>query len=266
MRFVSVNGHIHHYALEGPEDAPTVVFANSLGTDFRIWNDVLAHLSGPIRSLRYDMRGHGLSDLSQGPVTIADLADDLLTLLDHLKIGQAHVVGLSIGGMVAQALATQAPGRITSLVLCDTAHRIGTPDAWGTRIAAIEAGGLESIADAVLDRWFAPELRTANPGLFAGARAMLTRTPATGYQALCAAIRDADLTASTALIETRTLCLCGTADMATPPELVAAMADLMPNAVYESIPGAGHLPCLERPAFLAAKLEEFWQSAGDASA
>tara|TARA_R100001143_G_C3361067_1_gene135846 strand:+ start:6303 stop:7121 length:819 start_codon:yes stop_codon:yes gene_type:complete len=261
MPFLTVNGCTHHYRLTVPEtageDAPVVAFANSLGTDFRIWDGVIDRLPQTVRTLCYDMRGHGLTALSDGLVSIEGLADDFIALLDALDISTVHMVGLSVGGMVAQSVAAKAPKRIANLVLCDTAHKIGSPDVWNPRIAAVQKDGLSSIAEAVLLRWFDPGFKAANPEIYDGAWAMLTRIPAQGYTDLCAAIRDADLTESTAQIEAKTLCLCGSADLATPPELVNAMADLMPNARYEVIDQAGHLPCLEKPDVVAQKITDF---------
>lgn len=257
MRFVTANGIVHHYAIEGAEDAPWIVFANSLGTDFRIWDAVVDLIAPKARILRYDMRGHGLSGCPPAPYAMTDLRDDLLSLLNCLEIQQASIVGLSVGGMVAQSLAASAPERVDKLVLMDTAHRIGPRKIWEDRIAAVEAGGMETIADAVLERWFSSSYKNLHPEGWAGARAMLSRVPAAGYAGICAAIRDADLTAEAARLDMAALCLCGDADKATPPALVLALADLLPNAEFEILPGAGHLPCLEIPDAVAAKIQAF---------
>lgn len=254
MRFKTANRIVQHYRIDGPQDAPTIVFLNSLGTDFRIWDGTVAALGGGFRILRYDMRGHGLTTLTDGPYAIDGLAADALALMDAVGIGRAHLVGLSVGGMVAQHIAAAAPGRVEKLVLMDTAHKIGTPEMWQTRIDALLDGGMESIAEAVLDRWFAPAYRHAAPEAFAGAAAMLTRTPLHGYAAVCGAIRDADLTDAAATIAADTLCLCGSDDKATPPDLVLALADLIPNARYETVENAGHLPCLEHPETVAGRI------------
>lgn len=260
MQFETVGGLTHHLSLEGPEGAPVVIFANSLGTDFRIWDGIVPGLLKTHRVLRYDMRGHGLTEAVAGPYSMTDLRDDLIGLMDHLGIDTAAIVGLSVGGMVAQSVAALVPDRVTALVLCDTAHKIGGPDIWNPRIEAVNTGGMASIADAVLLRWFAPGFGDRNPALHAGVYAMLTQTSAVGYAGICAAIRDADLTAGTATIACPALCLCGSDDMATPPDLVAAMADLMPNATFEVIANAGHLPCLEHPGLVADKISAFLSS------
>ena len=126
MQFATVNGAVTHFLDEGPRDAPAVVFINSLGTDFRIWDDVARSLTGQYRVLLSDKRGHGLSQMRSGPATMADFAADLAALLDRLEIARANVVGLSIGGLIAQQLYHFRPDLVDSLILSDTAHRIGT--------------------------------------------------------------------------------------------------------------------------------------------
>ena len=142
------------YALEGPEDAPVMVFVNSLGTDLRVWDRVVAQLAGRFRFLRYDKRGHGLSETTPAPYLMDDHIGDLIGLLDALGIGEAIVVGVSVGGMIAQGLAARRPKRVRGLVLCDTAHRIGPEEMWDQRIRAIQEGGIEALVDAILERWF----------------------------------------------------------------------------------------------------------------
>jgi 3-oxoadipate enol-lactonase len=257
MRFEPIGDITHHVGLQGPGYGRTVVFSNSLGTDFRIWDAVVQRLPEDWRILRYDMRGHGLTGAPDGDYAMETLRDDLLGLLDRLSIERASVVGLSVGGMVAQSLAAAAPERVEALVLCDTAPKIATREIWDERIGAVRAGGMAALAPAILERWFGADFETVNPALHSGMNAMLRAIPPQGYAGVCAAIRDADLTESTARIEIPTLCICGTEDISTPPDQVAAMAERMPNARYEAIEGSGHLPCLDAPAKTAALIAEF---------
>ncbi len=262
MQAVTIDGLAVHYALDGPEDAPALAFANSLGTDFRIWDRVLERLDGRFRTLRYDMRGHGLSGLGNRPFDIPALASDLDGLLRHAGMESALVCGLSIGGLVAQQLVRDNPSRVRALVLCDTAARIGTPEMWQARIAAIAEGGLEGLADAVMERWFAPSFRLAHRDELAVWRNMLVRTPAAAYAGACAAIRDADLTADAARIAVPTLAVCGAEDGATPPAVVRALAESIPGARYREIPDAGHLPCVEQPDALVDHMLTFFKENG----
>ncbi|SON53836.1 3-oxoadipate enol-lactonase 1 [Hartmannibacter diazotrophicus] len=262
MPFASVNDLILHHRIDGPQDGPVVVLANSLGCDLRIWDEVAGVLSGRYRVVCYDKRGHGLSSQKAGPSTIADHADDLIGLVDHLGIGNFAIVGLSVGGLIAQDIAGRFGGRLQAMVLCDTAAKIGTAEAWNARIGAIETGGLLSIADTVVARWFGEDFRTRRPVDVAGWTTMLARMPADGYVDACRAIRDADYRASAAAIVVPTLCIAGSEDLSTPPDLVRETASLIPGARFEIIDGAGHLPPLEVPAELSARIGAFLEECG----
>jgi len=255
MDAVKANGIVLHVEDRGPRDAPALVFINSVGTDFRIWDAVVPRFP-EYRTLRYDKRGHGLSG-SGGGDSIEAHAADLAALLDARGIRRATVVGLSIGGMIALGLTRLRPDLVGRLILCDTAHRIGAAEAWQARIAAVEAGGVASIAEATMERWFSAGFRARRPELVSVAQAMLSRTPADGYIRACAALRDGDLTPAAKAVAVPTLCLCGTEDIATTPELVRSLAALIPGARYEDIPGAGHLPCVEAPELLAGLIRGF---------
>lgn len=255
MQFATINNITFHYEISGPvTERPVLVLANSLGTDLRIWDAVVARIGPGATILRYDMRGHGLSDSGPGPAAIADHAGDLAGLLDHLRIRSAVVCGLSVGGMVAMSLHAQRPDLVRALVLCDTAPNIGTAESWDARIAAVEICGLDGILDAVMERWFTADFRRVDNPLYAGCRAMLARQPASGYVAMCMALRNADLTAQARAIDVPTLCVVGAQDGSTPPDLVAGMAALIPEARFEIIPDAGHIPCVEQPDALCSLL------------
>ena len=255
MAVVRANGGVIHYADEGPRAAQPIVFANSLGTDFRIWDEVAKPLAQDARIIRYDKRGHGLSELRPGEAAIADFATDLAALLDGLQVRNATIVGLSIGGMIAQELYRLRPNLVASLILCDTAHRIGTPEFWAGRIGAVEAGGLEAIADGVMQRWFTRHFHDNFADDLAGWRAMMTRTPQAGYLSACGAIRDADLTSAAKAIRAPTLCVAGDQDGSTPVELVRELSRLIPAAKFEIIARAGHIPCVEQPETLRGLIE-----------
>ncbi|MEQ8306157.1 MAG: 3-oxoadipate enol-lactonase [Hoeflea sp.] len=258
MQFARLNGVvIHHQVIGAAPDKPTVVFANSLGSDFRIWRDVIVRMVGDFGLLMYDKRGHGLSEAGAGPITMDDHIDDLAALLDHFESRNAIICGLSVGGMIAQGLAAKRPDLVRALILCDTGHKIGTPDMWDARIAAINEQGIAGISDMILERWFTPEYRSADNADFCGYRLMLERTPVEGYTGTCAAIRDADFTASSAALDVPTICVVGDKDGSTPPSLVGDLARLIPGAMYQEIPGAAHLPCIEQPVILADVIKSF---------
>ena len=258
MQFARLNDVTLHYQMIGaPSATPLMVFVNSLGTDFRIWRDVIVRLAGEFSILLYDLRGHGLSDVGETPYSMDDHVDDLASLLDHVGAGKTIICGVSVGGQIAQGLYQSRPDLVRALILCDTAAKIGDADFWNARIAAIEKNGIAGIADGLLERWFAPSFRRRGNFEFEGYRNMLIRQPVAGYIATCAALREADFTAAARQITVPTICVVGEADASTPPALVAAFAKLIPGARYEVIKGAGHLPCVEQPAALVAIIRAF---------
>jgi 3-oxoadipate enol-lactonase len=176
MPRIEVNGARLFYTLSGKADAPVLMMSNSLGTTLEMWQPQLAALESRFHLLRYDMRGHGKSDVTEAECSIGSLGQDVLSLLDELRIGKVHFCGLSIGGVIGQWLGANAPERLKSLVLCNTAARIGTLESWNERIAAVEQGGVASIAEAVLQRWFTPAFRLASPSAVAPLQAMLLAT------------------------------------------------------------------------------------------
>lgn len=255
------NGQILHVSDEGPRDGPVVVFSNSLGTDFRLWDPMLPYLPDGLRLIRYDKRGHGLSSCPDGPYAIEEHRDDLAGLLDAMEIREAVIVGLSVGGMIAQALGAVRPDLAKGLVLCDTGHMIGPPEVWETRIDAISKSGIASISDAILERWFSARFHLERPEELALWRAMLTRTPLEGYLGTCRAIQRADLTEGTRGLAMPSICVVGSEDGATTPALMHSTAELIGTDCIE-IEGAGHLPCVEAPEALAAIISDFLRDNG----
>lgn len=261
MKAIQANGQILHYDDEGPKSGPVVVFSNSLGTDFRLWDPLLPHLPKGLRLIRYDKRGHGLSSCPNGPYAIDDHRDDLVGLLDALAIGPVVIVGISVGGLIAQAVAAARPDLVKGLVLCDTGHVIGPPEVWEDRIQAIGKNGLEAAGDGVMQRWFTEAFRTGQPDQLALYRSMLTRTPIEGYLGTCRAIQSADLTAGTKGLNMPAICVVGSEDGATTPELMRSTADLIGADCIE-IERAAHLPCVEAPEELAGIVTRFLRDNG----
>jgi 3-oxoadipate enol-lactonase len=262
VKFVKANGLVIHTLDQGRRDGPALVFINALGTDFRVWDDVAEILAPEFRIVTYDKRGHGLSESGPDKSEMADYAGDVAALLETLGVGRATIVGLSIGGVIAQEFYRQHPDRVAALVLCGTAAKIGTDEAWDRRIAEVDRGGVDSIADAVLKGWFTADFRARRSAEFAGVRAMLARTPARGYLAACNALKRADLRPYAGRIEAPTLCLVGDEDGSTPVALVRETAALIPASRFEVIQGAGHLINVEQPQAVAGLIAEHAKQAG----
>jgi 3-oxoadipate enol-lactonase len=260
MKFVRVNGATLHYAHAPVSGRPTIVFINSLGTDLRIWSKVERLLAGDYGLVFYDKRGHGLSELGEAPHAIETHADDLAALFDHLAIDHAVICGLSIGGVIAQRLFTTRPQLVVGLILCDTAAKIGDDDMWDGRIRATLSEGIDSFADGVMEKWFTPDFHENHAQELAGYRTMLVRQLPAGYAAACRAIRDADYRAGTASIDVPTLCVVGERDGSTPPDQVETFARSIPDARFEVIAGAGHIPCVEQPERLAELIRSFMEN------
>jgi 3-oxoadipate enol-lactonase len=258
MQFARLNDvTMHHQVIGGPKGRPTLVFVNSLGTDFRMWRDVVVRLAGEVTIVTYDKRGHGLSEVGRTPYSIALLADDLAALLDHLGVTRAIVCGVSVGGMVAQQLYAARPDLVEALMLCDTLGKIGDDAFWSTRIGRIEAEGLAGVAEGILERWFSAEFRRPDNPDYAGYRTMFERQPVEGYLATCKALREADLNDLAPQIRVPTICIVGEHDGSTPAADVAAFARCIPQARFELIKACGHLPSVEQPEMLAAITRSF---------
>jgi 3-oxoadipate enol-lactonase len=257
MNFTTGNGITIHYAFEGSREMIPLVFVNALGTDLRIWDEVVQPFMNRYPVVRYDKRGHGLSDTPPAPYSIHDFSTDLLRLMEHLDLSKVILLGISVGGMIALDFAASWPELVHSMVLCDTAPVIGTADLWNDRIEKLRQNGMQSMAEAILARWFAPTFKERSPAAYQGYYNMLTRMPLEGYTGTCEAIRDADLTEATRTIGAHALILCGTEDVSTPPDLVRRLVELMPYAEFQEIHGAGHSTCIEQPGVVAKQIERF---------
>jgi 3-oxoadipate enol-lactonase len=235
-----------NYRFDGPEDAPVLVLASSLGATHAMWDANVEALSRRYRVLRYDHRGHGESEVPPGPYTVGELAGDVVALLDELGLERVCFCGLSLGGAVGMALALAAPERLERLVLCCTAAKFGTPDGWVERAQLVREQGLEAIVDAVLERWFTPKLREEQPELVAEFRRTFLGTPREGYAACCDALRDWDVRQRLPEIQVPTTCVAGADDPSTPPSDLELLAHEIPNATLIVIPDARHLANVEQ--------------------
>ncbi|HTH96217.1 MAG TPA: 3-oxoadipate enol-lactonase [Stellaceae bacterium] len=257
MRFIPVGDIVLNVEAVLPPGRPVIVFINSLGTDLRMWDDVVERLDGSFGVVRYDKRGHGLSEVGTTPYKIEDHARDLAGILDHLGVKQAVICGISVGGMISLALSEMRPDLVRGMILSNTAHKIGTAEAWNGRIDAIKAGGIASIVETILDRWFLANFKSERSAAHRIYRRMLLRSDQAGYIATCEALRDGDFTETARKVKVPTLCIAGDGDLSVPPELTKSMAELIPNARFEVVKAAGHLPAIEQPQDFAPLIRQF---------
>lgn len=260
MPMLNLDGVRLNYREDGAPGGAPVVFANSLGTDLELWDGVVARLPKSLRIIRYDKRGHGGSSVPAPPYKMGTLIHDAERLLDHLDVRDAVFVGLSIGGMIAQGLATKRLGQIRAVVLSNTAAKIGTAEMWTSRIEMVESQGLAAMADDIMARWFSAkfiETRGVERWI-----EMLNSTPQQGYAGCCAAIAGTDFYTQTAALTLPTLAIAGSQDKATPPDLVRETAGLIKGSRFELMRGVGHLPCAEDPDGFAGLLIGFLNEIG----
>jgi len=244
---------------EGPHDAPAILLLHSIGCDHSLWDEQAAELATDRRVLRLDLRGHGASGAPPGDYTLERLADDGVAALDAAGVAEAVVCGLSLGGVVAQAMALRAPARVRGLVLANTAARVGSAEAWTQRVQTVRAEGLAAIADMAMARFFSESFRTEQPQAVAGFRERLLAASPAGYAGCCAALRDADLRSEVAGIRAPVLVLAGTQDVSTPPDQMRELAAALPQAHYVEL-DAAHLSNVERPAEFTAALRSFLET------
>jgi 3-oxoadipate enol-lactonase len=243
------------YDVEGSADAPAVLLINSIASTRELWARQLPALSARYRVIRYDARGHGQSSAPAGDYTLEQLGRDALAILDDAQAAAAHVCGISLGGLTAQWLGVHAPDRLKSLVLANTAARIGTVDSWTERIALVRAKGMSAVADLTIPRWFSPEFQERDPETVRGFRTMIQACPPEGYIGCCAALRDADLRDAIGSIARPTLVIASTADVATPAEGLAYIRDRVPGARMVTVDSRhlSNIECAEE--FTAAVLD-----------
>jgi 3-oxoadipate enol-lactonase len=234
-----------HYELSGPAKAPLLVFSNSLGCNFSMWDAQMPGVQSKYRVLRYDTRGHGQSSVTPGPYTIEQLGGDVLGLLDALALDEFAFCGLSMGGMVGMWLGAHAYHRVHKLVLCSTAAKIGNEETWDARIAAVRKGGMHSISQTVMERWFTARFRASQPEIVEHTKRMIEATDVEGYAGCCGALKSADLRESVGGIRTPTLVISGTHDPATTPVDGRFLAQRISKARYVEL-DAAHLSNIEQ--------------------
>jgi 3-oxoadipate enol-lactonase / 4-carboxymuconolactone decarboxylase len=259
LPFVSVNNARLFYRLEGRVDAPVLVLSHSIGTDLGMWAPQAADLLPHFRVLRYDTRGHGASDAPAGEYSIELLGRDVLGLVDALGIEQFAFCGLSLGGAIGQWLGIHNADRLTHLILANTSPQFGPRSNWEARIKMVCEGGMKSIVDMVMGRFFSSETLARNDVHANAVKSVLLATDPIGYIGCCAGLRDVDNRESLRQIRVPTLVIAGDRDVSTPWEGHGEiLAHEIPGARAVRLPAA-HLSNLERPRSFTATLLDFLQ-------
>ena len=255
---VKANGIAINYRIDGPERAPWLIFSNSLATSLAMWDEQAAALADSFRVLRYDQRGHGSSDAPAGRYPFDTLLDDALALMDALGINKAHFAGLSMGGATALGLAERRPDRFERIVVADSPCQ-STPQSsqqWEERIAVAQQQGVEALVEPTVARWFPAETVAKNPPHLDKVRAMFRATPVNGFIGCAAALAAHDYASAVASVKCPTLFVVGEKDGATPTAM-AKLHEKLPVSRLVTLPGAGHISNMDRPAEISRALRDF---------
>jgi 3-oxoadipate enol-lactonase len=245
-----------HAAEDGPADAPVLVFGPSLGTDLGLFDAQVAAFAGSHRVIRYDLRGHGGSEVVPGPATIADLAGDVVALLDRLGVDRFCYAGVSIGGAIGQQLALTVPEWVEKLAIIASAAQFADPPSWTKRAQQVREQGTGSLVASRTGTWFTEAWAQEHPAEAERLLTMLRATPAEGYAACCEAIGAFDVRDRLGGISAPTLAIAGAEDPATTGEMVRFIAESVPGAQFVVVPGAAHLPNATHPDEVNTALRE----------
>lgn len=243
-------------------EGPIVVLSHALGCNLHMWDGVAARLARAHTVIRYDHRDHGGSAVVPGAFSVQALADDAAALIEREAAGEpVHFVGLSMGGMTAQALAARRPELLKTVVIANSSAHYPDSAPWTARVARVQADGVAAVADGAVERWVTPAWRATPEGAAAAAalRDVLVKTDATGYVESCKAVASIDFRESNTRIAVPTLVIAGAQDLATPPAMSEQMVAQIPGAKLATI-DAAHLSAVEKPDEFVALLIDFWRS------
>lgn len=246
-----------NYKIQGTPNSPVLMFSNSLGADLTMWDELVPLLLPYFRVLQYDTRGHGQSELTEGPYTIEKLGKDVISLLDQLNIDKVYFCGLSMGGLIGQYLGIHHPDRLHKLILSNTDSKIGTAEKWNERINTIKELGMQAIVDGTMEKWFTAGYHKTNPSRIAEMKQIFLANKVEGYNACCTAIGAADFSESIKEIPLETLIITGDEDAVTNVVQAEGLQKEIPNAKLKIFP-ARHLPSTELPTEYADTLIDFF--------
>jgi 3-oxoadipate enol-lactonase len=257
MSIAHINGIDVFYLTDGDPHKPAIIFSNSLGTDHSMWDGQLEILRRDFYLIRYDTRGHGLTNSPKGPYTIAQLGSDVLGLLDYLSIDKAFFCGISMGGLIGQWLAVNAPKRIEALVIANTAPKIGNEQAWNDRAALVRKEGLNGIAESAPSRWFTPEFYITFPREVITLLVGLKNMSREGYASCCEALAGEDLRESISTINIPVLIISGDKDPVTTVSDARYMHSLIKGSQIRAV-SASHISNIEAEAEFNQAIKQFF--------
>ncbi|MET0764888.1 MAG: 3-oxoadipate enol-lactonase [Blastococcus sp.] len=246
-----------HFVEDGPSGAPVLVLGPSLGTALGLFDAQVEDLADGHRVIRYDLRGHGGSPVVPGPCTVADLAQDVVHLLDDLGIDRFSYAGVSLGGAIGLQLAVTVPDRVERLIVMASAARFPDPPSWKERADRVRAEGTEFLVPSRIGAWVTPAFADTRPEETERLLAMLRGTPREGYAACCETLESFDVRDRLSGITAPTLVIAGADDPATSPDVVRAIADGIPGARFVVVPQAAHLVSAEQPDAVNAEIGQF---------
>jgi 3-oxoadipate enol-lactonase len=247
------------YDLDGPEEAPVLMLHHSLATSGMIWEELNIALAQYYRVLRFDARGHGLSDAPVGPYSFEQLVGDATGLMEALNIEKAYHVGLSMGGMVSQCLGFMAPERVAGLILVSTTSDLPEEarSAWDKRLASVRSAGIEPLVEATIKRWFTKDFRDGGDSVIGETADLIRNTPVEGYCGWGAAIRDIHLTPRLGEITAPTLGMVGANDPGTPVAMSQTIQQAIPGAKLQVFENVSHMLPLQQPDRFIESLIDF---------
>lgn len=246
-----------HYQIDGPTDAPVLVLSNSLGTTLSLWQPQLAALTAHFRVLRYDTHGHGQTP-GHGKVTLAQLGEDVVALLDHLHIEKAFFCGISMGGLTGLWLARFAPERFHAFAVANTAAKIGEQSNWLSRARTVRQEGMGVVAAGSADRWFSRHFRQHAPEVVEQLCHQLAHSDPQGYAECCEALAAADLRAEVSEIRSPLLVIAGDKDPVTTVADAEFLRQQIPGS-QQVVLSASHLSNVEAPADFSTALVRFFR-------
>lgn len=260
IQFIRVTENISLAVAAAPaSEKPPIILSNSIGASLEMWDELSARLSDRFRIIRYDTRGHGRSQISDEPITIATLGEDVVAILDTLKIPNAVLCGLSLGGLTAQWLAINHPDRFLGIVLANTAASFPPATMWHDRAKAVRESGMTSLVPATLDRWFTKSFQEKNPARMAEIATMIASTSTVGYARCCEILAATDLLTELGAIKAPVNIICGRHDASTTPARGEEMANAIPNASMQILESA-HISSIEAADEFANLLDKFLAS------